>query len=325
MRVGIIGTGGMGNVHARHYRRVPNVELIAFDVNAELLTKFCSTHEAAPAASAEDLISKADLVDVCLPTDAHAEFALRAIAAGRAVLIEKPLARTLAEAESIAAAGLKGSVPVAVGQVVRYFADYRVLHNAVLSGRVGTPAAVRMRRGGGAPKGSGLWFQDFARSGGVLLDLAVHDFDWLRWTIGDVESVTSRSVRARHPDSTAFVGDYALTTIAFQNGCLAHVESTWMDPSGFRVSVEVAGSAGLLEFDSRQTATIRTHTEGTSRAEAPMASSDDPYFLMLSELVRALETGQPVPISVTDGIKAMSVALAAIESAQTGRPAAPVY
>src|SRR5688572_21354255 len=113
-----------------------------------------------------------------------------------------------------------------------------------------------MRRGGGQPKGEGMWFRDYERSGGVLLDLAVHDFDWLRWTLGEISQVYSRSLGITRGSGP----DYALTTLSFASGAVAHVESTWMDPSGFRVAVEVAGSEGIIEYDSRLTPSLRTHT-----------------------------------------------------------------
>ncbi|PMZ00384.1 gfo/Idh/MocA family oxidoreductase, partial [Pseudomonas sp. FW306-02-F02-AB] len=88
----------------------------------------------------------------------------------------------------------------------------------------------------------------------------IHDFDWLRWTLGEVKSLYSRSVQARHGEGP----DYCLTTLTFESGAIAHVESTWMDPSGFRTTFEVAGSAGLIQHDSRETSSLRTHTIGGS-------------------------------------------------------------
>ncbi len=85
---------------------------------------------------------------------------------------------------------------------------------------------------------------DHQRSGGVLVDLAIHDFDWLRWTFGEVVSVSSRSVASKSMKGP----DYALTVLKHESGTVSHVETTWMDPAGFSTSFEVAGSYGDSEL-----------------------------------------------------------------------------
>lgn len=333
MRVGVLGTGGMGGVHANQYKKMPNVELHAFDVDSAKLAEYVKKWEAHPAKSVDDLISKAAIVDVCLPTDLHLDIGSKAIAAGRAVFMEKPMARTLEEATQLMHAAEMAKIPMMVGQVVRFFPEFRKGKEIVESGGVGKPAAARTRRGGGAPKGADGWFMDHSRSGGVLIDLAIHDFDWLRWTLGEVKSLYSRSLGAK----TGKGPDYALTTLSFDSGAVAHVESTWMDPSGFRVAFEVCGSGGMIEYDSRLAATLRAsfaEAPGSStdprdapkpRAgpEAPLSPTDDPYYKELRSFVDAVNNKQAPPVSAYDGWMALSIALSALDSAKTGRVVAP--
>jgi predicted dehydrogenase len=205
------------------------------------------------------------------------------------------------------------------GQVVRYFADFATGHRLVKNGAVGTPAAARTRRGGLAPVGSKGWFQDHHRSGGVLLDLAVHDFDWLRWTLGEVKHLYARSVGIQAGSGP----DYALTTITFESGAVAHVEATWMDPGGFRTTFEIAGSKGLIEHDSRQNVALKTTIEGKSFADGAISATDDPYFLELSGFLKAVTDKTTPPITGEDGALAVGIALAAIESAKTGQVVVP--
>jgi predicted dehydrogenase len=160
MRIGILGVGGMGNVHARQYRKMPDVEIGFYDLSAERSDVFAQRWQADPKASLEELLTWADVVDICLPTDAHLDACLRAISEGRAVFVEKPLARTYEDAESIAEAAEKANVPLGVGHVVRYFPEFRTGHDIVKNNGVGKPAAARTRRGGAAPKGSSDWFMD---------------------------------------------------------------------------------------------------------------------------------------------------------------------
>lgn len=324
MRVGVVGVGGMGSVHARKYALMDAVELFAFDRNSDALEQYCSNFNAKPAQTLEGLVAHVDAIDVCTPTDSHFGVAMTAITGGKPVLIEKPMARTVEECEELIEAADKHGVQVMPGQVVRFFAEFEAANRAVATGKVGRAATARTRRGGKAPKGSDLWFHDHERSGGILLDLAVHDFDWMLWTFGDVDSVYSNSVRlGKTVEGADFVGDYALTTLQFKSGCLGHVETTWLDPSGFRVTIEVCGSEGMIEYDSRNVATLRLHEITGSRQESNLSPKDDPFYRELYGFLKAVETGGPMPIPAKAGLKAVAVARAAIESAKTGQPVRP--
>lgn len=317
-RIGILGAGGMGNVHARHYTRMPDVELHFFEPDLDRAKLYIDRWDARPSVSMDDLFRVVDAVDVCLPTDLHVEIGLKAIAAGKAVLMEKPLANSLDAAGKLIEAAQKAGTPFMVGHVVRFFPEFAAGNRLVREGKIGTPAAARTRRGGLAPTGSDSWFMDHSRSGGVLIDLGIHDFDWLNWTLGPVERLYSRSVGA----STGKGPDYALTTLTFDSGAIAHVESTWMDPNGYRATFEVSGSEGLIQYDSRQVQTLRTHAQGKAAQEAPLLGSDDPYFRQLRAFVAAID-GAPVAVTGVEGFNALAVAFAARESARTGKVLRP--
>jgi len=329
MRVGIIGTGGMGRVHASQYGKMPDVELFVYDRNPERGARTAANWNATLYSNPAELIEAVDVVDICVPTDGHAELGHQAIAAGRAVFMEKPLAGTLEEAVGLMSAAAAANVPLMPGQVVRFFPDFLTGHQLVKSGAVGTPAAARTRRGGLAPTGSEGWFMDHTRSGGILLDLAIHDFDWLRWTLGEVTQVYSRSLAAL----TKTGPDYALSTLTFDNGCVAHVESTWMDPNGFRAAFEVAGSAGLIQYDSREAPGLRVSPAKPSEPEVgksylavsqtPTAPLEDPYYLELRGFLDAVKNGTPVPVAPIEGVHAVAIAVAARQSAETGQPVRP--
>lgn len=327
MRVGIVGAGGMGHTHANKYRQMPAVDLAVAEIDPERSRSFAERHSAREVANLGALIEWADIVDICLPTDLHLEVALQAIAAGRAVLVEKPMASTVEDCAAMIEAAESAGVPLMPAQVLRFFPEFAAGKRLVEGGAIGRPAAARTRRGGKSPTGAGGWFLDPARSGGILLDLAIHDFDWLRWTLGEVESVYSRSVRIAPEWIAGFAppetGDYALTTLGFESGCVAHVEATWMEPGPSRATFEVCGSEGMIEYDSRRTPTARTHTAEAVKTEAPLAPDDDPYYLQLRGFVEAVAAGTPTPVTPHDGFKAVAIARAAIESARTGNPVCP--
>ncbi len=320
MRVGLLGAGGIGRVHARQYARMEGVDLFVHDRDAERARAVAESSGGTVVPDYNDLLKVCDAIDVCLPTPLHREAALMAVAAGRAVLMEKPLARTFEEGLEIVEAAERAGVPLMAAQVVRFFADFAEGHRLVKEGAVGTPAAARTRRGGKAPAGAEGWYGDLAQSGGVLLDLAIHDFDWLRWTLGEVSHLYARSVGLQDGRGP----DYALTTLTFDSGAVAHVEATWMDPTGFRTTFEVAGSGGLIEHDSRGNAFLRTATAGGVATDGGLVPGDDPYYREIDGFVTALRRGTSVPVPGREGLAALAISLAAIESAKTGRVVKPI-
>jgi predicted dehydrogenase len=320
IRVGVIGLGGMGSVHGNQYRKMPDVQLHCFDRDTSKVEAYCEKFGAKAEGDLGHLLSAVDVVDVCLPTDLHLEVGLDCIASNKPLLMEKPMALTVADAQRLADAASSAGVPMMPAQVVRYFPDFRHGHNLVASGAIGTPAVARVRRGGKAPLGSEGWFQDIERSGGVLLDLAIHDFDWLRWTLGEVTSVYSQSAALRRRQTG---GDYALTTLTFESGAIAHVESTWLDPAGFRTTFEVCGSEGMIEHDSREVGTLRIAKESGVVQQSPMGDLDDPYYLEIRGFLDAVANGTPPPVLPEDGIRAVAISRAAMESAKTGRSVRP--
>lgn len=307
----------MGAVHARHYRNMTDVDLVFFDPDPERADDFSNRFRADACGSVESLISSVDVVDVCLPTYLHAELALQSIRAGKATFIEKPLAMTMAESRQLIAEA-KG-VTVGVGHVVRYFREYRTAHNAIKRGDIGNVASIRMRRGGLAPKGGVGWFMDHRLSGGVIVDLAIHEFDWIRWTFGEVTNVYAKSIKSATQEGP----DYALTTLSLASGAVAHVEATWMDPSGFRATFDICGSAGVLQHDSREASSLKTHRPGQSFNESPLDPAHDPFYNQLRDFLDCVEEGKDVPVSLEDGARSLAVALAAWESTKTGEPVVP--
>ena len=124
LKVGVLGAGGMGNVHARQYRKMRDVELVFFDPDSEKTAAYVQRWEATALSSPEQLISEADVVDICLPTDLHLDLGLKAISSGRAVVIEKPMSRTFEDGLKLVQAADKAGVPLMPGQVVRFFPEF---------------------------------------------------------------------------------------------------------------------------------------------------------------------------------------------------------
>lgn len=305
----------MGRVHALKYALMPDVEVQFYELDPERAAAFSSQHRLHAAASFEQLLEWAEAVDVCLPTDLHAPVGQQVLGAGKALLMEKPLTRTKEQGEQLIRAA-EGKVAMAA-QVVRYFPEFERAHQLVKGGSVGTPAAIRMRRGGKMP--ASTWFRDRERSGGLILDVGVHEFDWILWTLGPVKRVTARLASVSR-ENLEMPGDYALVTLELESKAVAHVELTWLDPSGFRTHFEVCGSGGMIETDNRRVSSLKfTNADGGQVFESPQAPDVDPYYRQLRGFVDAVQGKGPVPVPLTEGHAAVLVALAALESAETGQ------
>lgn len=330
MRVALVGAGSMANVHANCYGKMDTAELVGvYDIRADAAQTLAGKHNAQAFADFETMLTETrpDVVDVCCPTPWHREYVCRAAELSaelgiQGISVEKPMGRTLADCDAMIAACELADVPLFVAHVVRFSPEFVRARKAVLDGAVGNPAAIRTRRSVSMPRAWNDWYANFAWSGGCILDLIIHDFDWLRWTFGEIERVYAKNLG----DTNLPASDFALVTLRFQSGAIAHVEGSWADPSGFKVSFEIAGDAGLLEYNFNQPSTppFRKAIYDTATAKAGSALPEsptnvDPYFVELSHFLDCLETGAKPSISPQDGRAAVQIALAALESAQTGK------
>jgi predicted dehydrogenase len=325
-RIGIVGAGLMGTWHAARWKQLP-VELAGFyDASPEAVAKAAAEFGGRAFGDLDDLLSAVNVVDVCTPTPYHKTPVLAAAAAGKDILCEKPLARHLSDAEEMIAACQATGVRLFVAQVVRFFRQFSQAKALLDSGALGRPGVIRTVRGGSPPNPHRrAWFADFEQSGGVIMDVSIHDLDFARWCFGDVERVLSRGL--------TFAGvephDHALITLRFKNGAVGHVEGSWAYPPGrFRTRFEIAGEGSLIEWDSLAPAPITVTLKSdeapqspcTPQPDNPLAPHDDPYLLELEHFLDCLENGNKFLVSPQDGLEAVRLSLAAIESIRISRP-----
>ncbi|HLF75668.1 MAG TPA: Gfo/Idh/MocA family oxidoreductase [Anaerolineales bacterium] len=325
MRVGIVGVGFMGTTHAAGWAETP-AEIVGFTAETQNEAGAISRqYKTKVYPSLEEMLPDVDVVDICSPTHLHYEMALKAAAAGKHVVCEKPLARTTRQAREILLACQKAGVELLVAHVVRFFPEYALAHSAVAEGQVGKPGVIRLHRGSYRPKKpAGNWFLDEVKSGGILMDLMIHDYDYARWIAGDVESVSARRVTQLHPEAPV---DYGLVILSHRSGALSHIAGAWAyPPPTFRTHLEIAGDRGLIEFDSDSAVPIRNLILKASAGDAPDVAlpsspvSESPYTTQIKEFCRALTDGIPPRVSANDGLAAVQIAEAALESAHTGQP-----
>lgn len=329
MRVGLIGAGSMGKTHAAGWNHLQKLGTGA------QLTGILSNDPSNAAALAQQygggvyedydaLLADVDIVDICTPTNLHHDMTLQAARAGKHIICEKPIALTLDEGRAMIDACNDAGVRLFIAQVVRFSPDYRSARDVVANGQIGTPCVIRLKRVSYQPfKATDNWFVDESRSGGMIVDLMLHDYDYARWIAGNVTRVYAKSVRAVRPDAP---GDYALVTLRFENGAIAHVEGGWAYPPGFfRKSFDIAGTDGVIESHLDAPGPVTTHLArppeaAVSDVAVPDAdAAESPYTLEIDHFYDAVINDKPFSVTAEDALAALQIALAARESLKTGR------
>jgi len=186
LRVGLLGSGFMGEVHAEAWRHAGSAKVVAIGgIPIERAERLAGIFGADATASLDEVVARRDVeaVDICLPTPMHEEFAVKALQSGKHVLCEKPLTLSLDSADRIFEAAAGSGKVFMVAQVVRFWPQYRAARDLVNAGAVGRLLSARLSRTS-APPSWAKWFEDPHKSGGALFDLGIHDLDYAVWLLG---------------------------------------------------------------------------------------------------------------------------------------------
>lgn len=319
-RLVLAGTGFMADTHTKQLNRMDDVSIEAV-VSPSGPDSFIEKHDLDAAAytdteTALDGIN-ADALDICTPTHTHLSLVETAADYGAAIFCEKPLARSLDEVAEIREIIADTGVTCMVGHVVRYFPEYAAVKRRVDDGTIGQLGVARARRLSPFPDwGSDGWFADDDKSGGVFLDMAIHDLDYFRWVGGEVDRVFARRTGTG-------ANSHSSVTLRFKSGAVGYVEASWAQPDSrdLTTELEFAGDAGVLSIDSNDSQPYRTFTNQEKTVESPVAKNG--YFRELRHFLDCLDADADPDVGVKEAATAMRLSLAARRSAKTGRPVAP--
>jgi myo-inositol 2-dehydrogenase/D-chiro-inositol 1-dehydrogenase len=324
MRVGIVGTGFMGQAHAVGWMNT-DAQVVGFvGTNRTTGEALAAQHGWRFFDSFDAILPEVDVVDLCVPTHLHHNMTVQAARAGKHVICEKPIALTLDEGKAMIQVCKTAGVRLFIGMVLHFFPEYIRIIEAVRAGQIGNPAVIRMTRASYRPKKpADNWFLDESKSGGMMLDLMIHDLEFARSLAGEVERVYAKNIRASQPDLPS---DHALVLLRFRSGAIGHIEGSWAYPVPmFVCRVEVAGDAGLIEWDNGDSVPIRPYLHKTSddASDVALPSSpllEDPFTAEVKHFWDALKNDQPFIVTPDDALAGLQIALAARQSAQTGQP-----
>jgi myo-inositol 2-dehydrogenase/D-chiro-inositol 1-dehydrogenase len=319
--MGVIGVGRIGRMHAGLLaREVPGATLVAVhDANREAAAAI-----GVRACELDELLADpgVDAVAICSSTETHADLIVAAAQAGKAIFCEKPISLDLAEVDRSLAAVEAAGVPFQIGFNRRFDPAHQAVREAVMRGDVGEPQLVRISSRDPEPPP-----MDYVRgSGGIFLDMTIHDFDMARYVTGSevVEVFARGAVRVDPAFADAGDVDTALVTLVHSSGCLTAIDNSRQAVYGYDQRVEVFGSRGMASSENplAHTTVVRT-ANGTSMAALPYFFLEryiPSYLREWAAFVGAVRSGVTPPVSGADARAPLVIGLAAWQSLTEGRP-----
>lgn len=312
----VLGAGVMGRMHLKAYKKIKHVEVIG--VVDHQPNKIRENKEEQFFTSFENAFNKCsgiDVVDICLPTPLHKKFIKKAARLGKDIICEKPLALSLDDVQEIIKICERYRVKLFVGHVGRFFPAYERAKELIDSGAIGQASVLRMTRNSRFPITWNDWYKDEQKSGGLILDLLIHDFDFLRWCFGEVKRVYAKAYQAVNEKQVS----YSLVTLRFESGAIAHIEGSWSNQP-FATSFELSGNEGMITYDSRQEQTIEHIIYGQSGSTFSSPTLCSPYEKELNHFIDCIMNNKTPIILPKDASESVKISLAALESIKLKRP-----
>lgn len=305
--VAVIGTGQWGKNHARVYKELPSTELIAIcDVNAERAKAIAAQYGVKAYSNSTQMLKNKDIeaVNVCTWSTILAKEALKALRAGKHVLVEKPMAPNSQQAEKLVQTAQENGLHLTVGFLMRFIPGLQHIRQSVENKRIGDLVCATAKRVSQWPERIG--------DVGVVKDTAIHDIDVMRFISGeDPITVYSKMGSMKHRTFE----DYAQIMLTYKDGKSAFIESNWLTPYKTR-ALTATGSDAIMRLDYiTQDLWIEQQTETVQ----PRYPFQEPLKLELQDFVDCIVEKKKPVVTGEDGVRALKVAQAAMESSAKNR------
>jgi myo-inositol 2-dehydrogenase/D-chiro-inositol 1-dehydrogenase len=327
VKVGLIGAGRIGRLHAEHLAyRIPGAELVAVaDVVIEA-AQACAAQHNVPLVSGDyrDLLEAdgIDAVVICSSTDTHAQIIGEAAEAGKQIFCEKPIDFDLQRIDRALQAVEVAGVKLQIGFNRRFDPNFRRVREAVAAGQIGVPHILRITSRDPAPPPLSY----IKVSGGIFLDMMIHDFDMARYLIGsEVEEVyAAGNVLVDPAIGQAGDIDTAVVTLRFANGVIGTIDNSRQAVYGYDQRVEVFGSGGMVRAENETADRTFLSDAAGVHAALPLyffvERYAEAYIAEMEAFVKAVQQDTPPPVSGPDGRAPVVIAYAAARSLHEGRP-----
>jgi myo-inositol 2-dehydrogenase / D-chiro-inositol 1-dehydrogenase len=323
---GIIGAGRIGRVHAETLAfRLPEAQIAAItDVNLEaarVLAARCSIPRVADSAAEIFADDKIDAVLICTSTDTHADLIVQAAKAGKHIFCEKPVSLSLEKIDSSLAAVDKAGVKLQVGFNRRFDSNFIRVRQAVAAGEIGTPNLMHIISRDPAPPP----LTYLRPSGGLFLDMMIHDFDMARYLLGDeVEEIYTAAAAIDPGFAKEDDFDTAVVVLRFKSGAIGTIDNSRKATFGYDQRVEILGSKGKIASENRYPNQVVVSGEKSVYTDLPlnffMQRYTESFALELELFTKAVLEDKPTPVTGADSRVPVVMALAARKSHDEHRP-----
>jgi myo-inositol 2-dehydrogenase/D-chiro-inositol 1-dehydrogenase len=327
VNVGLVGTGRIGRLHAEHLAfRIPQADLLAVsDIVAEAAQR-CAAAFDVPTATQDHraIMENPDIeaVVICSSTDTHARMIEEAAAAGKHIFCEKPIDFDLARIDRALAAVEDAGVKLQIGFNRRFDPNFKRVHDLVAEGKVGQPHILRITSRDPAPPP----IEYVKVSGGIFLDMTIHDFDMARYLVGsEVEEIYAAGGVMVDPQiGQAGDIDTAVITLRFQNGVVGTIDNSRQAVYGYDQRVEVFGSGGCVSADNNYPNTAVVSDGRRVHRDLPlnffMERYVDSYVAEMEAFIQCVQQDIEPPVSGLDGRIPVVMGYAAQRSYAENRP-----
>lgn len=327
LKLGLIGAGRIGRLHAEHLTlRIPSAELVMVADPYEEAARECAERYAIPAYHQDyrAVLERPDIdaVVVCSSTDTHARITIEAAQVGKHIFCEKPIALDLTSIDQVLDAVQRAGVKLQIGFNRRFDANHRRIRQAVEQGEIGRPCMLSIVSRDPEPPSLAY----IRTSGGIFLDMTIHDFDMARFLVGsEVEELFAQAGTLNYPEIAA-IGDVdtALVMLQFSNGAIGTISNSRHAAYGYDQRVELLGSAGAINTENNYpNAAIISNAHGVHR-DPPLhfflERYSESFVAEMTAFVDAVLHDTPVPVTGYDGRVPVLMALAANKSLAEHRP-----
>jgi inositol 2-dehydrogenase len=327
LKIGVIGTGRLGKVYVRDLAsRIPETTVVAVaDIDRALAASVAAEFDVQKShGSAEELIAdpNVDAIVVVTPTHAHRDNAIAAAASKKPTFCEKPPALSLAECKAMSDAVEASGSFFQMGFMRRFDPGYAAAKHKIDQGAIGRP--VVFKSSSRDPFRPSLEYANPASSGGIMVDMGIHDFDLARWFMGDVDTVMAAGGLLAYPEM-ASIGDIdnAIATLVFADGRLGVIDLTRNGVYGYDITTELLGDAGTVRVGYLRETPLYTMTKNNVAHDTVpyfMERFERAYTLQLQNFAQNVLHDRVPPVVIKDGVEALRIALAATKAHQTGQP-----
>jgi inositol 2-dehydrogenase len=326
LAIGLIGAGRLGRVYARDLAsRIAETKLVAIADPVESVAKDVAAefdvpkHYADPLALIDD--PAVDAVVIVSPTHTHREVVIAAASRMKPTFCEKPPALSLDEVAEMQSAVAASGMFLQMGFMRRFDAGYASAKKQIEEGRIGTPLVFKSTSRD--PFRPSLEYANPKSSGGMLLDMGIHDFDLARWFMGEVRNVSTIGATIAYPELLT-VGDIdnAVASLTFASGKLGVVDLSRSGIYGYDISTEILGLEGTLRIGYlRETPVMLMTKNSVAHDTVPyfMERFRDAYTTQLQNFAQNVQQQRPAPITIEDGMEALRIGVAATRAHETGR------